>query len=85
MKDALLDLNATVATVLDVATWMWIGSAVFLTGCAAWAVIHIGRRVFDAFTRANQTIRELISQEDVAAHLNTCWQQYADDTRKETQ
>lgn len=88
MKDALLDLNATVATVLDVATWIWIGAVLFLTGFAAWVAIRLTRRVIDSIARARQTIRDarddLISHQELDAHLNACWQQYADDTRKET-
>jgi ABC-type nickel/cobalt efflux system permease component RcnA len=73
MKDDLLNLNATVATVLDVATWTGIASAVFITGFAAWIAIRIGRRTLDAFTRANQTVREATKPDplrELAAHVN---------------
>ncbi|WP_306317299.1 MULTISPECIES: hypothetical protein [unclassified Streptomyces] len=89
MKDALLDLNATVATVLDVATWIWIGAVLFLTGFAAWLLIATARRAIAAIRRANHIVDaardDLIAHQELDAHLTDCWQQYADDTRKETQ
>ena len=101
MKDALLDLNATVATVLDIATWIWIGAVLFLTGFAAWLLIAAVRRVIDSFTRANRLVAEEVGPdalrllEDLDTHLEqhaandpelaAAYQRPAADIRKEEQ
>lgn len=63
MKEDLLNLNATVATVLDIGTWIWITSAVILTLFLAWLVITAGRHAYasirDSFARAHQTIADI--------------------------
>jgi uncharacterized membrane protein YhiD involved in acid resistance len=93
MKEDLLNLISTWGVLAEAATWIWIGSALFVTVTAAWVVVSIGRRigrhVADSFTRANQTVSDaqtdLISAEELDAHLTATWQQLADETRKEEQ
>lgn len=59
MKDDFLNLNARVATVLDIATWLWIGSVLFLTSWAAWLLIKTIRHAAASFARAVQLTNDI--------------------------
>ena len=90
MKDDLLNAIATWAILANAATWAWFAAAL-ITHIAIGALIFaIGRRVFDAIARARQVVREtttaceLISADDLDAHLEATWQQLTDHARKET-
>ena len=59
MKDDLLNLNATVATVLDIGTWLWIASALILAGFAVFAAVAIGYHVAASFARAIDLVNDI--------------------------
>lgn len=58
-----LALIDTYTAAMQWAIYAWYASALFLASLAAWAVIAIGRAVFDqigdSFTRAHQTITDI--------------------------
>lgn len=59
MKADVLAVIDIYATGMQWATWIWIASALFLTGLAAWVLIRLACRTFDAFAHANQVIADL--------------------------